>query len=302
MWRRTRRSRSRACREAGGRLGEAGRRAIHRLDHRAGAALLRRASSLVPRSESVRLDLAMALKDAGELGEAVALLSDAAERAREQGDRVRELRARLELAWPGLADGTARVTDVLELVDRSTRVFEEANDDLGLARAQHVRAIVEVGFRLNCARAAEAATEANLQYERAGAGLRCDVLLAQALTLGPATAADAIELCERIRSEARTSRPTLPYIENYLAVLEALRGETDVARERLKRAASLHEEYGHLVALPTVWGRAAGWVELLAGDATAAESILRGACEQLRRSGNTVWLATQTASLGRALL
>jgi len=72
--------------EAGARLGEAGRRAIQRLDHRAAATLLLRAQSLVPESDVVQLDLGVALKDSGTLKEAAALLSDVADRARATGD------------------------------------------------------------------------------------------------------------------------------------------------------------------------------------------------------------------------
>ncbi len=288
--------------EAGTRLGEAGRRAFRRLDHRAAATLLFRARSLVPDSDVVHLDLAIALKDAGTLDEAAALLSDSVDRARAAGDLNLELRARVELAWPRLADGSARVSEVLDLVDRAVPVFEQAGDDFGVARALHVRAVGEVGFRLQCARAVEAATEANVRYATTGAALLCDGLLAQALMLGPTPVATSIEIYEQLQADARTARPLLAHIDDYRAVLDAMRGDADTARRQLARAAGQHEEYGHHAALPTTWARSAGWVEMLAGDVDAAESVLRAACKQLRGAGDSAWLATQTASLAGVVL
>jgi DNA-binding SARP family transcriptional activator len=197
--------------EAGTRLGEAGRRAIFHLDHRTALGLLTRATSLTPTRDDFRFELGLALKDAGDLEQAVVLLSDCAKRARERGDRALELRVAIELAWPRLADASASTGEILELVRDAVPVFEAASDDYAVARAYHMRSIVEVGLRLRCAEAGRAAMEANERYRRAGVSLSCDVLLAQAWTFGPVPVPRAIEGCGRIYADPTTQRPILPY-------------------------------------------------------------------------------------------
>ena len=138
------------AREAANRLGEAGKRAIARLDDRAAVGLLRRAKSLLPGDDETRLgleiELGYAIKNAGDMAAAVELLSICAEKARELGDRRLELRARLELAWPRLARGDVSTEEVRALVRTALPIFDAAGDDYALARAHHVRAAAEMIF------------------------------------------------------------------------------------------------------------------------------------------------------------
>jgi tetratricopeptide (TPR) repeat protein len=83
--------------------------------------------------------------------------------------------------------------------------------------------------------------------------------------------------------------------------LEAMRGRFDEARALIESAGRLLAD----VSLP-VWTAApftqqAGWVELLAGDAIAAEQKLRRGVDTLREIGELAWMPTEAGILAESL-
>jgi tetratricopeptide (TPR) repeat protein len=79
------------------------------------------------------------------------------------------------------------------------------------------------------------------------------------------------------------------------AVLQAMRGSFDEARAYLAAADSAAEELGQ--ALMTAAGGIAEWeVEMLAGNAAAAEAAARRSCEQLERLGD---VGTRSSAAGQ---
>jgi hypothetical protein len=80
-----------------------------------------------------------------------------------------------------------------------------------------------------------------------------------------------------------------------------MQGHFDNARELLTGAKALAEELGLEVILASGVARQTGEVELLAGDAAAAERALRPACEALERMGDWGHLATIAPKLADAL-
>jgi ATP/maltotriose-dependent transcriptional regulator MalT len=87
----------------------------------------------------------------------------------------------------------------------------------------------------------------------------------------------------------------------WLGWLEGAAGRFEPARARLRDARRLLTELGHGAALVRDWVLAATDVELLAGEPEAAESLLREACDELDRAGDSAWLATLTAVLAEAV-
>jgi hypothetical protein len=85
------------------------------------------------------------------------------------------------------------------------------------------------------------------------------------------------------------------------AVLEALRGRSEAARRMVAGSRHMVEELGIAQQLLET-DVFAGLIELLDGDACAAESCLRGAYEGLRERGLGIDAARAAALLGRALL
>ena len=75
-----------------------------------------------------------------------------------------------------------------------------------------------------------------------------------------------------------------------------------MARDLISQAKALGKELGPQVIFDSYTARASGFVELLAGDAAAAEHELRVACEALERVGELGYLSSIAPLLGEALL
>ena len=74
------------------------------------------------------------------------------------------------------------------------------------------------------------------------------------------------------------------HVFGLLGCLHALEGSFEDARALHARRAAIFEELG--MELAEAWtSHGAGWVEMLAGDAAAAERILRRGYETLERMG-----------------
>jgi len=84
------------------------------------------------------------------------------------------------------------------------------------------------------------------------------------------------------------------------ALLAALRGDFDDARDRVARGTEILDSLGRSVGLAaiTTWTAA---IDLLAGDAVSAERDLRGALEQLDRVGQRANAASVAAQLAETL-
>jgi tetratricopeptide (TPR) repeat protein len=85
------------------------------------------------------------------------------------------------------------------------------------------------------------------------------------------------------------------------AHLEAMQGRFDDARDSISQAKALAEEHGLHLLLDSQTRPAAGYVELLAGDAEAAERELRPACEGTERVGELGFLSSIAPMLFDAL-
>ena len=294
------------AREAGERLGEAGIRALQIDDRPAAVNLLSRAASLLPVSDRGRLELVcelgLALKGMGEDAQALATLDEAADLAQTAGDVRLELRARVEQAWPRLLRGTAGADETLAQAERAIQVFEEQEDDRGLARAWQLVGAVRGPLQGCRAASAEAVSHA-LSYYRATdfAARGCFSMLAAAAWHGPEPVDEAIGRCARLLADDRIDRGSRADVLSQSAPLEAYRGCFDQAREQLSRARETYAEPGHGVGLAADWAYAAARVEQLAGDHGAAEVILRDGCKTLERHGDRAWLATHLAVLSEVL-
>ena len=80
-----------------------------------------------------------------------------------------------------------------------------------------------------------------------------------------------------------------------------MQGHFDTARKLLAGAKAPAEELGLEVILASGVAHQAGYIELLAGDAAAAERALRPACEALEQMGDWGHFATLAPKLADAL-
>ncbi len=287
------------------RLAAAGRRALARSDAPTAVNLLRRAASLVEEGNvpmnDVVVDLGTALRERGDLLEADGVLTGAIEAAERAGDRVLAERARIERTELRLnIDPEFDLDEALTLAYQAVGIFEQAGDDLGLAKAWWLVAGV-AWARLQLAEMEEVLGRALVYAERAQAQREVsDILsgLCRAALLGPTPVDEGIRRC-RETLERREDLRLQAEVQEVLSVLLAARGQFEEARGLMERARGTIEELGlGVMRGGSMYG---AFVELLAGDPTAAERELRGGYEELERIGERSFLSTTAALLARAL-
>jgi tetratricopeptide (TPR) repeat protein len=274
----------------------------------AAARLMRRAMTLSsdsPERRGGQLLLAEALDEVGAYADAGLLLDEVEQLAEAAADdrsaaRARLLRLRLELASAPAADWAVRA---LGEADRDLPIFEAVEDLVGAALAWRVRYVAHG----TTGRLTEAAADAEHVIRLAGqAGderqrLRGISNLAIALTHGGTPAAEAATSLASLGGDVGQDRATGVALMAARAQLLAMGMEFEEARSLYREAQATARELGQPV-LAAQLGLGAGEVELRAGDPRAAEAVLREAAGVLEGVGETYFLASVAAMLGRALL
>jgi class 3 adenylate cyclase len=292
---------------AGTRLAAAGRRAFARGDVAAASKLLGRAASLLDAHPETRaevlLDLGGVVREQGNGLLADAVLTEAETLAASAGDERLRMRVQIERSDLRLyLDPAIEARQVLEVAEQAIPVFEASDDQRGLLAACVLVADAHWS-RSRYGMMEEVLERARGYARRAGdrrtmswiLGAMCRVAL-----VGPLPVEEGIRRCLAIR-EQHPGEPTLqPVIDSMLAVLEAMRGRFASARDHYRRSHLAFDELGLTVQLAS-FRMYAGWAELLAGDATAAERELRVGYEALERMGEQAVLSTTAAFLARAV-
>jgi class 3 adenylate cyclase/tetratricopeptide (TPR) repeat protein len=276
---------------AGGRLAAAGRDAYERADASASISLLERALALLPPGDRGRArlltQLARARIGAGDLVAAEADLERAIEAARRVGDRATELLAVIErqfarsLRGLGAPGGNARVAR--ELIPE----LEELGDELVLSRAW----VLKADGDNSAGRWSEysEALEHALAHARRGNApehvvRRLAASRAQSLLYGPTPVAEAITRIEELLLEAGSDGSAKAWFYASLAGLLAMQGEFEEARRLSEETIATLEALGQL-RNQAEHAYVSANIELLAGDAVAAERHFRTARETLGRFG-----------------
>jgi tetratricopeptide (TPR) repeat protein len=286
------------------RLAAAGRRAYRRGDMAAAVSLLGRAASLWPADALPRLEvlpeLGAALTMSGELARADEVLTDVVDCTTDVAEAVRA-RALVErtLLRDQLTSGSE---DFAEVAAFTIPVLEAADDHAGLARAwkliglhhlhcefrhQHAQQQLERAF--HHARLAEDAQE---QGE-----LR--IWLSATMVYGPTPVEQAIARTE-IALAGASGQTERASATTALALLEAMRGRFERARDLGKQAKEIYAELGLELwgaAMANVWAP----IELLAGDPVAAERESRHGYDTLERFGEKGFSSSAAGWLSRAL-
>jgi class 3 adenylate cyclase/tetratricopeptide (TPR) repeat protein len=294
----------RLAREAGERLAAAGKRAAVRGDIPASINLLERAVALLPENDPHQLGLALELPwqlgEVGDFSRARALADELLERATESGERRLELRARISMAWIGQLVGRPEgLTPWIELlVDEAIREFEAVGDELGLARAWQLSAMVANGrsrYRDEAEALERAASHAEQAQEWA---IRSNVLawLPTRLYRGPMPVSNALARCRELLERARGDPPAEAGALAAIGALEASSGHFDEARRLDALSRAIRQELGltHALGIGYIFS---GEIEWLAGDPAAEEAALRLAYELLGAQGETAFFSTAAAEL-----
>jgi ATP/maltotriose-dependent transcriptional regulator MalT len=121
---------------------------------------------------------------------------------------------------------------------------------------------------------------------------------AAAAALGPTAVEDAIRQCEEFLELGRASPIATASTLNPLALLHAMKGESETARGLLAEATAILRELGSRGARVSHFEAS---VRLLTGQPELAEAALRADVEALTAMGEDDALATSTALLAQAV-
>jgi class 3 adenylate cyclase/tetratricopeptide (TPR) repeat protein/predicted Ser/Thr protein kinase len=294
---------------AADRLSGSGQRAYGRGDIRAAANLIQRAVALLPsgdpRGLSLVPSLGRALYEAGDAPLADSVLSEAVETARAIGQKAVAVDAALALAT--LRSNTAQASvgqDPVWLeLEEAIPFYEGSGDEAGLARALGVAGNMRF-WRGEAAGAIEDLARSARHARNAGEWAQeVESLqgLLMAMLLGPTPVVEALERIEKLAPTAERNRRLKVHVLRIRAHLEAMRGCFTAARDLIAQAKELATELGLELTLAFIAGQA-GPIEMLAGDAAAAERELRPAYEALTRMEHWGTLSSFIPRLVDALL
>jgi len=289
-------------------LAAAGRRALARDDLPLAAGLLGRALARLDAGDHSRADLALdwceALLATGDVGPAAAAIAELG-RFIADSERLR--------AWHTCFAGQLTVFTepqalhaTADAVAAAAETLTSLGDAAGEAKAHfvHAQALARLGKIGACEAALDRALAA---ARRAGDRRRANAVLAGAplaALWGPSPVTRASGRCLDVVRVLRITQGA-PAVEavalSCQGVLEALRGRTAAARRMIASSRKMVEELGitHRLLEADVF---AGQIDLLEGDAVAAERSLRSAYEGLRDLGLGIDAAQAAALLARALL
>ena len=293
--------------QAGELLTAAGRHALAGGDVPAAVNLLERGVALLPHTSDSRgyvlLELAIALMRSAAFAAAEGALEEALTLARDGDDRRLELRSLIEREFFRIfTNAGTSAEEITRVAETAIPALEELGDDTGLAKAWHLLSEPPV----NACRWGERAValEHALEHARRAGDTReaasVAASLMQAIQFGPTPVDTAIERARLFLRESEDDRLLNASILSSLAVLLAMRGEFDEARAQWARAQALWDELGMALhrALRAI---EASTIELLAGDAEAAERELRTGYRMFEEIGDVHLRPTVAAYLAAVL-
>jgi predicted ATPase/class 3 adenylate cyclase len=291
---------------AGLRLAPPGIRAFERRDVPAAIDLLGRATALLPRGHAERrvalIALGEALEEAGDLGPAMNAFDEAEVSAKEADDPITAANAAiLRLFLSEMTDPRASIESLGE-AERLIGTLESAGDDRGLARAW----ILVGNLHWNRARYREAdeALARSIEHaRRAGAEREESDALGRYTgsgTYGPAPAEEIERRCNELLERSSGTGYEAPALRA-LAWVRAMQGRFDEAREIVERSRAIFEDLG-LRLRSTFVTETAGEIEMLAGDAVAAETEFRRGFDAAVDMGEYGFQSTIAAALAHALI
>jgi len=277
---------------AAARLSSAGLRAIGRLDYPAAINLLSRASNLLPTNSAVRLemlpDLAVALIQAERVEEAEPLWTEAADGARAIGDdRVLAHALVQRWRWSRTIDLGLDRDALSRDAEWAAGIFEASGDARGMCRAWRLRgqlAIWNGRFGED-----EAAVEQALHFAREAGDVMEEFdayfSLSADVVRGATPVEVGIQRCRQILADHQNQRSIESTMWHALAHLTARKGAFEEAREFAARVRAFLRDMGQQHDLDFM-AEVSGDVEMVAGDAPAAELILREGYEALESRGS----------------
>jgi class 3 adenylate cyclase/tetratricopeptide (TPR) repeat protein len=294
---------------AGQLLAQAGSRATTRGDVRAGARLLQRAVDILGGDRTAPADVlteyGAALNASGDLDGALRTLDDAIELARKAGDEFTQIRAEVERGWVLIGRGAeGSALEARAAAERAIAFFEQRRDDGELAAALILLGVVE-GLQWNDAAAIAAHRRAREHAVAAGDDRQQVEIwneLGGAMLMSRTPVEEVLAFLDEEKQWAREKG--FPFLEADAALggpyLYPMLGRFEEGRELCARAKAIFEELGAMYNVAEAcW--AGAQLELLAGDAAAAERELRQALDIHVQGSAKRYSALVRALLARAV-
>jgi class 3 adenylate cyclase/tetratricopeptide (TPR) repeat protein len=283
-------------------LAAAGKRALDRSDIHATINLLERAVALLPDGdpEAIALypDLAFVLGESGDLKRSAQLCRI----AEELGDRRTALLARMRRITLELEMQAETMQGAVEPMEAAVAEAEHLGDDAILAEGLRRLSALQMWLGDNSMSEQHLRRSLELADAVGSVKLRGEAIywLALVLLWGPTPVDDALRECEELVAIAEEYQ--LPHSELLVAqgTLMALTGDFDRGRELTSAGRQQMLELGQRVQFSAI-SQPVALLELLAGDAPAAERILTEADEILTPTGERGYLSTVCALRGLAV-
>ncbi|MFL5921075.1 MAG: ATP-binding protein [Gaiellaceae bacterium] len=188
-------------------------------------------------------------------------------------------------------------------IDEALRACEELGDDYSLAQAWNLRGRLQGSVLGRIGEGERAWREALRFADRGGyPAERTESInwLLVAAVFGPLPVEEGIARCKEFFDASGDDPATQAFCSCQRAVLEAMRGDFAVAREQLADGTRALEELGLRVWAANA-GQEAFFVEMLAGDPSAAAATLRRSYETLLEMGERGFRSTIAGLLAHAL-
>jgi tetratricopeptide (TPR) repeat protein len=242
------------------------------------------------------------MEEAGDLGPAMDAFDEAEVSAKEADDPITAANAAiLRLFLSEMTDPGASVAPLGD-AERLMATLEAAGDDRGLARAW----VLVGNLHWDHARYGEAddALARSIEHARRAGATREEFdafgRYTGTGTYGPAPAGEIERRCRELLERSAGSGYEAPALRA-LAWVRAMQGRFEEARELVRGAREIFEDLGLRLRSSFV-SETAGEIELLAGDAIAAEREFRTGLEAAVDMGEQSFESTMAAALAHALI
>jgi predicted ATPase/class 3 adenylate cyclase len=294
---------------AADRLARAAGRAFNLGDMSAAANLFARTAALLPGGGSSRLEaqamLARVLRIAGDFAKANVVIGEVIEGATASGEEGLRTQAVVERAFIRLyTDPEGRPEETITQAADAIRLFETLGDDRNLAEALVLLSVVHLMRSDMVAR--RKALERALLYARRSGDIRNEAWITWGIVgsvaQGPTPASEAAAFAEQHLKLAQEKgwRFLEAGASLHLGRLQAMLGQFEEAREHVAEAQRICQELG-LELWAATFHHFLGFVEMLAGEPSAAEHHFRRGYEALGRLGEQPYRLTTAAYLAHAL-
>ncbi len=287
-------------RRAAERLGAAGKRAFARLDSPAAMNLMSRATALLPDDDPLRVELipnVRAIQGTADLGWADAILQEAIA----SGDPRLKAHALVQRGFLSLFFHDSEITakELIEVAEDAISVFENAGDELGLARAW--RLVSQSHYLARNGRLSAEAAETGLKFARQSGDRfeQQEILewLGIALVLGPTTGAEGAAICQRLLDQLAGDPRLELILIGTLAYMVGIQGRTSEAEQLVAGGRQLAERLDETAWLfPVLLAFKMAWLK----DPVSAERNLRPVYEGLKSIGEMSHFCSVSTMLAKA--